>query len=272
MKNIHTKSVTKQNRDAWNEAVSYHQKARNYALQNGFRKSEFTTFNRDCDRYLLPKLQKINFEGKTIAQLPCNNGRELLSLLKLGAKKAVGFDISDLAIDEAKELTEISGLNAEFIRTNILEISADFHDQFDFIYISEGSLQWFPSLDDYFRVVSDLLKKDGRILIFEMHPFSYFFEQTYGLDREITLDDFISYFDKGPYSYDTGMDYVGQTKYQAKTCCWFMHKFSDIFSAIMKNGIMITEFEEFNAEMAENLAIKHLKKFPLSYIMIGQKK
>jgi SAM-dependent methyltransferase len=272
MKNINTKSIAEQNRLAWNEAIMYHQKARNNSLQNGFKKSEFTTLNRDSDKYLLPKLKRINLRGKTIAQLPCNNGRELLSLLKFGAEKAVGFDISDIAIDEAKELTDISGLNAEFFRTNILEINTDFHNQFDIIYISEGSLQWFPSLDDYFKIVSNLLKKDGQILIFEMHPFSYFFEQAYELDREITLDDLISYFEKGPYSYDTGMDYVGQTKYQAKPCSWFMHKFSDIFSAIIKNGIMVTEFEEFNAEMAGNMVIKHLKKFPLSYIMIGQKK
>lgn len=272
MKDIYTKDITEQNRAAWNEAILYHQKARNNSLQNGFKKSEFTALNRDCDKNLLSKLKKINFGGKTIAQLPCNNGRELLSLLKLGAKKAVGFDISDIAIDEAIELTEISGLNAEFIRTDILEINSNFYNQFDFIYISEGSLQWFPSLDDYFKIVSNLLKKEGQILIFEMHPFSYFFEQSYELDRKITLDDLISYFEKGPYSYDTGMDYVGQTKYQAKPCFWFMHKLSDILSAIIKNDIMLTEFEEFNDEMAENMMIKHLKKFPLSYIMIGQKK
>ena len=104
-KNMDIKSITEKNRAAWNEAVSYHQKARNKSLHNGFKKLDFTTFNRECDKCLLPKLRNINFVGKTVAQLPCNNGRELLSLLKLGADKAVGFDISDVAIDEAKKLT-----------------------------------------------------------------------------------------------------------------------------------------------------------------------
>lgn len=265
------KVITESNREAWNEAVSYHQKARNNSLQEGFKNLNFTAFNRDCDQILIPKFKKINFKGKTISQLPCNNGRELLSLLKLGAEKAVGFDISDVAIKEAQELTIISKLNALFVRTNILEINSKYDNNFDFIYISEGSLQWFPSLDEYFKVVSRLLKKGGQILIYEIHPFAYFFEQIYGLNREVKLDDFISYFEEGPYSYDTGMDYVGQTSYKAKRCYWYMHKISDILNSIIKNNIEINEFNEYNQEMANNENTIHLKKFPLSYILIGKK-
>jgi len=37
---------------------------------------------------------------------------------------------------------------------------------------------------------------------------SIFFEQIDDYGKEITLDDFISYFEKGPYSYKSGLDYV----------------------------------------------------------------
>ncbi len=269
---MNIKTITETNREAWNEALNYHQKARNNSLQDGFKNPDFTTLNRDCDKILLPKLMNINLTGKTISQLPCNNGRELLSILKFGAKKAVGFDISDAAIKEAQELADISKLNANFIRTNILEIDTQYNNKFDFIYISEGSLQWFPSLNEYFKVVSRLLKKNGQILIYEMHPFAYFFEKADDLNREITLDDFISYFEKGPYSYESGMDYVGQTNYQAKQCFWFLHKFSDVITSIIKNGIDLLEIEEYNIEMANNMSIKNIKKFPLSYILKGKKK
>ncbi len=111
------------NRAAWNEALEYHQKARGNSLQTGFERPDFTTFERDCDAVLLKKLNEIGLSGKTIAQMPCNNGRELLSLMRFGAKEAVGFDISDKAIEEARELAEISGLNARFERVNILELA-----------------------------------------------------------------------------------------------------------------------------------------------------
>jgi len=264
------KKITETNRTAWNEAQKYHQKARNNSLQLGFKDPNFTTLNRDCDEILMKKLKNINLNNKTIGQLPCNNGRELLSLMKLGAKKAVGFDISDVAIEEAKELTKISKLNAKFERKDILEINNEYNNYFDFIYISEGSLQWFPDLNSYFSVISRLLKKDGKILIFEIHPFAYFFENGFEIKKQ-NFQEITPYFEKGPYSYEDGLDYIGGVKYEAKECNWFMHKMSDIINAIIKNNIKIEEFEEYNLEMANNDEAKFLNKFPLSYILIAKK-
>ena len=263
-------NITESNREAWNLALTYHQKARNNSLQIGFANPKFTTLNRDCDEVLIDKLKKMNLVGKTISQMPCNNGRELLSLMRFGAKEATGFDISDVAIEEAKQLAEISGLNAKFERVNILEIDNQFNKYFDFIYISEGSLQWFPDLNEYFSVVSRLLKENGEILIFEIHPFAYFFENDYSPENQ-NFDTMISYFNKGPYNYKNGLDYVGGIQYESKECYWFMHKMSDIINAVLQNGIGIYELNEYNLEMANNESIKLLDKFPLSYILIGKK-
>jgi len=205
---MNKKTIIEANRAAWNQALKYHQKARNNSLQIGFENPNFTTLNRDCDEVLIQKLKNINLANKTISQLPCNNGRELLSLMQYGAEEGVGFDISDIAIKEAKELAEISKLNVMFERCDILEIEDKYNNYFDFIYISEGSLQWFPDLNDYFSVVSRLLKKDGKILIFEIHPFAYFFENGFDLEQE-NFDDLTPYFNKGPYSYKDGLDYIG---------------------------------------------------------------
>jgi SAM-dependent methyltransferase len=261
--------VIEKNREAWNEALGYHQKARNNSLQEGFRDQNFTTFNRD---FLIEKVKEINLQDKVIAQLPCINGHELLSLAKFGAKKGIGFDISDIAIAEAKELASISKLNVEFFRTNILDIGDTFNNTIDFIYISEGSLQWFSSLTDYFRIISKLLKQNGKLLIYEIHPFAYFFEQIDDYGKEITLDDFISYFEKGPYSYKSGLDYVGQTNYEAKECYWYMHKFSDIINSITDNGLEIVEINEYNLKTPNNAEPpKNMKKFPLNYMLYCKK-
>jgi SAM-dependent methyltransferase len=195
----------------------------------------------------------------------------LLSSYCAACLRNKGFDISDAAIAEANELKAISNLNAEFYRTNILDIDDTFNETF-FIYISEGSLQWFSSLNDYFKIVSKLLKPNGKILIYEIHPFAYFFEPANDTGQEPALGEFLSYFEKGPYSYQTGMDYVGQTTYRAKECCWYMHKISDIINAIICNGLEIEKFDEYNMEMANNERIKNMEKFPLSYIINCRKK
>ena len=265
-------NVFENNRTAWNEALGYHQKARGDSLQSGFENPDFTTFDRDCDQMQLHKIEAFGLRDKTIGQLPCNNGRELLSLMRyLGARAAYGFDISDTAIDEAKQFAEISGLSAIFERINILEISDKYNEMFDFIYISEGSLQWFPDLSAYFAVVSRLLKTGGHILIYEIHPFAYFFETGYTLG-EPDIEKIPSYFDREPHSYPHGLDYVGGTEYEASECFWYMHKMSDIINAVLKSGFDLLEFEEYNIEMANTEAAKATDKLPLSYIITGKKR
>ena len=263
------RNIIESNREAWNQALEYHQKARKQSLQIGFENPDYSTLNRECDDVLIEKLGAIDFSNKVISQMPCNNGRELLSLMRLGASEAIGFDISDTAILEAEQLAKIANLNARFVRTNILEIDKRYDNYFDFIYISEGSLQWFPDLDKFFSVVRRLLKKDGNILIFEMHPFAYFFENGFDSEKQ-NFDSITSYFEKGPYSYKDGLDYVGGVQYEAKTCYWFMHKMSDIIKAIVNNGIRISDFDEYNFEMANNTEIKIFDKLPLSYIISGK--
>lgn len=268
---MNKKTITETNRAAWNQALEYHQKARNNSLHLGFENSKFTTLNRDCDEILIDKIKDMSLSGKTISQMPCNNGRELLSLMHFGVKEGLGFDISDAAISEARQLAKISKLNVKFERTDILEIGEEYNSYFDFTYISEGSLQWFPDLDDYFSVVSRLLKKDGKVLIFEMHPFAYFFENGFDPEKQ-NFSKMTSYFKKGPYNYEDGLDYVGGVKYESKECYWFMHKIADILNAILQNDIKIQEFNEYNLEMANNDSLKVLKNFPLSYILVGKKK
>lgn len=104
-----------------------------------------------------------------------------------------------------------------------------------------------------------------------MHPFAYFFENGFNPKNQ-NFNEMTSYFNKVPYNYEDGLDYVGGAKYKSKECFWFMHKLSDILNAILQNNIEIQEFDEYNLEMANNDSINFLDKFPLNYILIGKKK
>jgi SAM-dependent methyltransferase len=152
-----------------------------------------------------------------------------------------------------------------------LEIDEEYNGYFDFIFISEGSLQWIPNLNDYFRVVSRLLKKSGHVFISEMHPFVYLFENDDFDNKEMNFNKLTSYFKKGPYGYEDGIDYVGGVEYEAKECFWFMHKISDIINALLKNEIIIQEFNEYDIGNAGSDAENLFNGLPLSYILIGEK-
>ncbi|MEW5925650.1 MAG: class I SAM-dependent methyltransferase [Candidatus Zixiibacteriota bacterium] len=264
------KRIIAANREAWNEATGVHQRARGNKLKEGFAHKEFSTL----DNIITRKMKQLHVEGKDAAQLCCNNGRELLSIINMGAKSGVGFDLSDEAIEEGRELAAIAGTNCRFVRTDVLEIGDEYNNSFDFVYISIGALSWLPDLDGFFRIVSRMLRKDGTLLIYEQHPFTYMLAapDEPDFDKEHPMEVAYSYYRTEPWTNDTGIDYVGKTTYKGKEAFSFTQKLSDIFNAIIDSGINILEFAEFDHDIAESWDhIEKEKMIPLCYTLVGKK-
>jgi SAM-dependent methyltransferase len=264
------KDITRANRKAWNQATTVHQKARSDSLKNLFRQKGYSTL----DDLITALLKDLGLVGKKVAQLCCNNGRETLSLVNLGAEKAVGFDISDEAIKEARELAEISGLNCEFVRSDVYDIGEEYHNQFDLIYISIGALSWLPDLDRFYGIVAALLKSKGLLVVYEMHPFTYLLaaEDEEGFDPGNPMKITYSYYRSEPWIAENGMDYVGKSKYKAHTSYSFTQKISDLINPLAANGINIREFNEYSHDISALFDfLGEQKMIPLSYIMVAEK-
>ena len=108
------------------------------------------------------ELRSMDFKGKSAAQFCCNNGRELLSLMQLGAESGTGFDIAENIIAQASETAEKAGIsNCRFVSCNILDIDEKYHNSFDFILFTIGAITWFEDLKPLFQKVSDCLKPGG---------------------------------------------------------------------------------------------------------------
>jgi len=193
---VRRKDITEANRKAWNQATPIHQKGRAGSLKKLFKQKGYSTL----DDLITARLKDLGLKGKRVAQLCCNNGRETLSLVNLGAESAVGFDISDEAINEAKEFAEISGLNCDFVRSDVYDIGEEYYNQFDLIYISIGALSWLPDLDRFYRIVTAMLKREGLLVVYEMHPFTYLLaaEDEEGYDPDNPLKITFSYYRTEP--------------------------------------------------------------------------
>jgi SAM-dependent methyltransferase len=222
----------------------------------------------------LELLRRMGIKDKAVAHLCCNNGIELLSLKNLGANECVGFDISDVAIQEAHERAERCQINCQFVRSDIYEIGSEYESQFDVVYLSSGSLGWMPDIMLFFAKAADLLKEDGHIFIHEIHPFS---EMLPFDDTED--DDFLRivepYFKNEPYIDYGDLDYVGGERYSStKSQYWFVHKLSEILMGLIENQISIEHFSEFETDVsAEHMRIEQAQAgIPLSYILIGGKR
>lgn len=222
--------------------------------------------------YEIDILKQINLHGKDVAHLCCNNGIELLSLKNLGAGKCVGFDISDHAILEAQQRATKTKIDCHYVRTDVYEIDPSYHNCFDLVYLSAGCLGWMPDLNLFFKKVAALLKTDGQIFIHEIHPFSETlpFDNSEHAGTPLIVEP---YFKTTPYEDVGGLDYVGNTEYEAKTTqYWFVHTISSIVMELSKNHFTLEFFTEYEYDIsAGHRKIEALKAgIPLSYILVGR--
>ncbi len=256
------KNFTEANRKAWNKASEYHRRGKKGRFFEAFKTPGYSSL----DRLITRKIKTIGLTGKAVAQICCNDGREVLSLISLGAKSAVGFDISDAAIAEARELAAAAQLDCEFVRTDVYEIPESYNNRFDFIYISIGVLGWMPDLPKFFAAVARLLRSGGDLLVYEQHPFVEVF-QPENLDRPLTIIN--HYFNPDPIADESGFDYWGGVAYRSETNYWFVHPLSEVITAMINNDLTICGFEEYPHDISSGWG--HIEKtgirLPLSFTL-----
>lgn len=255
---------TDANRAAWNKAAPIH-------YQHQFEKLmlAFETPGYSClDEIETRLLYEIGVVGKSVAQLCCNNGRELLSIKNLGAEYCVGFDISEEFIAQAGKLADVAGLNCEFVCSDVYQIPEKYFGEFDVVYISVGVLGWMPDISQFFAVVQKLLRQNGHLLVYEMHPMLDMYE-----DNQPTCFSH-SYFNQVPFADQTGLDYYGHTQYDSPISYWFHHKMSDIINACLNNGLQLQSFHEYDHDIS-NVFMKleeQTARPPLSYTLVACKR
>lgn len=261
-----TKTVTEANREAWDEAAPKHAAHNQESLVESFRNPAFTLLN-DIE---MTRLNAIGIEGKDVAQVCCNNGRELICVKRMGASRCVGFDGAQGFVDQARELNSAAGTDVEFVCTNIYEIDPAFHNSFDLVTITIGVLGWMPDLPAFFGILDKIMRPGAALFIYEQHPFLDMMEVG-GPDDPAGFE--LSYFTKEPYVETGGLDYWGGEKYDAKPVTSFSHTLSDVIMAGIDKGMAVEHFEEFPDHISNTWynVEKQIDGFPMSYTLSFRK-
>jgi len=223
------------NRIHWNERAPVHQKKYVDELVFEVAKDDFTTFDFVEQRLF----KKIKLSGKSVAQINCNNARELISVKKAGADRCVGIDISDQFIQQAKALVKASNVEVELVCSDIYELGDAYDNQFDLLYITIGVLGWLENLKAFFDILDKLLKPGGQIFMYEMHPILELFEEDSG--SKIVND----YFNSELYVEENERDYFDHNAIIKSPSYWFHHPMSEIFENVINHGFHITHFDEY---------------------------
>lgn len=262
---MHIKDVTEANRRAWNAVAPVHRKKLGDDLA-----ARFSTPGSSClEPVELEHLCRIGIEGKRIAQLCCNNGCELISLMNLGAKSAVGFDISEVVLEEAQRLAALTGASCSFVHSDVYDISDEYSASFDLVYITVGALGWMPDLARFFQVAARLLAAGGSLFVHEMHPILDMYDPR-SKTPTVPAD---SYFRTEPYVETAGLDYVGGTDHEGPPQYWFHHSVASIVNGAIGAGLRIDSFHEFERDISGLYeAIEQCpQKPPMSYILTARK-
>ncbi|MBS0359100.1 MAG: class I SAM-dependent methyltransferase [Proteobacteria bacterium] len=262
------KDYTEAQRRAWNEVAPIHKESQFEKLLSNFKTPGYSCL----DPVETELLQKIGIQGKSVAQLACNNGRELLSVKNLGAGHCVGFDISGEFINQAKILAAEGKIDCEFQELDVYDMPEIYNHQFDLVYITIGAICWMPDLGKLFDVIARILKSGGSVLIYDIHPFLGMFSE---LDKSDPAIPKLSYFHTEPVvDTDGGLDYYTGKTYESSARWWFHYKLSDLFEAALTRKMSIVSFQEYPDDISN--VFTHLEQqkaqLPLCYTLVLQKK
>lgn len=156
------------NREAWNLRTDIHKTSEFYGVES-WKQGGIS---------LTPiELGEVgDVTGKSLLHLQCHFGQDTLSWARLGAR-VTGCDLSENAIDYARQLSAELNLPAEFVCCNVYDLPQHLDGQFDLVFTSYGTIGWLPDLGPWAAVVDRFLKPGGFFYIADFHPVVWMFDE-----------------------------------------------------------------------------------------------
>lgn len=238
-------STHQQNRRSWNAVTHAHNSHK--VDQAAFLRGDGSTLFPD-ELGLLGDLK-----GQDLLHLQCNCGQDSLSLAKLGCQ-VTGVDISDKAVEFARELSDASGIPATFERDDVLQWlpkAASDGRRFDRVLCSYGTIGWVEDLNAYMRGIASVLRPNGRYVLLEFHPLVW----SLGSNND-------PYFTSEPIDEASGVnDYVGQSGAQLCPSGWEegVKAFANPERA---TSFQWTVADIINAVVAAQLEVERVREYP----------
>lgn len=259
---------TTANRKAWDELEKQHRPATYAGLLKNFSVPGYSYLG-DLET---EKLVKLGLVGKSVAQLACNNGREIISIRNLGAANCTGFDISEKFIAQGRDFIQAGNIeHCELVAVDVYQIPQHYDHQYDLVFVSVGALILMPDLERFFSIAARLLKSNGQIFIYERHPMLDMFNWDDENDPPVLVE---SYFNREPRMNRQTVNYWTKETIDCSPMYTFHHTLSDIFQALLANRFEIREFEEYEHDISEKyIAFEQLRIKPaLCYALTAQLK
>ncbi|MBK5542687.1 class I SAM-dependent methyltransferase [Pseudomonas sp. TH05] len=265
----------KLNQANWDERAPLHAASEEYAFQRYLDDPHHLSCVVRFDQPLLGDIR-----GLRAVHLQCHIGTDTLSLARLGAQMS-GLDFSAASLVQARSLAERCATPITYVESDVYAACEVLPKaSFDLVYTGIGALCWLPSIDQWARTVSELLKPGGRLFLRDGHPMMMSLNE----DRQDALVVDRPYFEQAqPLSWNDETTYVqSEVRIKASQSYEWNHGLGEVITALLKYGLQISALVEHQSIPWEALPGQmvlddqeewHLKeapwRLPLSYTLVA---
>lgn len=170
---------------------------------------------------------------KRICSVQGSHGRVAVALAALGADVHV-IDFAEENRRYAIELATAANVSIDYLICDIMEASSlDLPHKFDALVLELGILHYHQNINQFFSVMRYLIADDGALVLNEFHP----------TQRKL-------YWEDGPQDYffpdlvEANVPTPDAAGASLNKCQYRFWTLGEIFTALLKNGFHITQFEE----------------------------
>ena len=180
------------------------------------------------------------FTDAKVANICGSCGKKAIPLAILGAEVTV-FDISEDNKRYALEVAEAAHVNIDFVVGDVLEIDMDkYKNYFDVVFMEGGILHYFHDINQFIKLMYQLLKPNGKMICSDFHPFSKI-SDLLALEQPT-----MSYFSTDVFEAEMAHArfFPEEIRKQMPLCSYRKYTISEIINSVIEQGFLLNRFDE----------------------------
>lgn len=181
-----------------------------------------------------------SYEGVKVANICGSCGKKAIPLALLGSSVTI-FDISEDNKRYAIEVADAANVKIDFVVGDVFEIDMNkYRESFDVAFMEGGILHYFHDIEQFMKVIFQLLKVGGKLICSDFHPFKKV-EYMLGQGQQSP-----SYFATNVFDGEMAhaSSFPDEIRKQMPLCSYRRYTISEIINSAISSGFVLNRFDE----------------------------